>query len=1047
MNQAGENFSARIYDVDFSMEREKSYPSCFRLLNVSAHPNHLGYIREGMFCITFGGNWHILDTPLLSDFSLHFTIGKNDNDSSSFRLYLRGDETSFTALYLQLAGNTLAFGRLEGTHYEVLEERELTQIHSFDWHITAQGRKITVQNGENMPLLFTVPAEFQFQKGCIAFDSIRFGINELRLTKLSLDLPEEKREKLPPFSTFMKHGPNGIPLGYAIHIEREKWGMGDLEKWQISMDGGPGDAEKLPLPLRRFLTAETMHFPYCRGLDEKGNTLFQFLLANGKVGNKNILRNTFSYPEFEFPLSRKVTVRTASLDRLAFGYEYFHAEAATSCAGGGAEMLCTLAGKRLSFERVYQKGECEGVIASKPDKAILPLIPKDIPDYEEALDFARNNHYFLEGEKLSFRVHCANEKASSAKLTLEDAFGKPLKKFTRKAGKFFTLPPLPPGVYHLKADLYRNDLFLASIRNAFEIIPDDPEETAQHLSGLPDFYPDEFLCDHSEHFHPWGETIRNVSHYTSCGNICTCARDKRFLKLLRVYHRKWVSRCQPSFASEEDNRFVRENADTIQSRNLENAGRYYLHYPPVYENAWIKEQTKAFAGKELSFEEIYPEKWTKWLDFIAPRCREQFKEANTHRAGVTANEYLGFATYGAIYKGANFSRLMGMDLRNGKFEEILTAYAVVEDYPFSSLYPLSRSTWQFTSLSMEADKVRFLPQVWGLNAETADSRVVFGHPPYGQSITPAGFFFTRLTELLFDTAWFDGEKFRFWDGNGALHASEWTQEMFDAALRAFALRREHPPKRPLRTPGYVYSRAACDAHEYFYEKNEQFIRGGCMINTAEEFPAYIYEMARRDGQLGGFQVRMENLRNLTAGDVSLLVLPPLKGVPEEELKEIRRLHEAGVNILSSEDAGSLKDLFDVENARILLEKEKRPFLTLKKNKKAYAAFFLGAPSMQKRGRDRTGGSGQKALDEEVNEAAIRLMRLIGDYPLAATDNGSLTAFTAEDGSSYAFVRENAWPVPGHRIRPCVTYHNKIIGDFDLEEFGSVFIKLPDGKKN
>ena len=103
--------------------------------------------------------------------------------------------------------------------------------------------------------------------------------------------------------------------------------------------------------------------------------------------------------------------------------------------------------------------------------------------------------------------------------------------------------------------------------------------------------------------------------------------------------------------------------------------------------------------------------------------------------------------------------------------------------------------------------------------------------------------------------------------------------------------------------------------------------------------------------------------------------------------------------------------------------------------------------MQKRGRDRTGGSGQKALDEEVNEAAIRLMRLIGDYPLAATDNGSLTAFTAEDGSSYAFVRENAWPVPGHRIRPCVTYHNKIIGDFDLEEFGSVFIKLPDGKKN
>ena len=351
-----------------------------------------------------------------------------------------------------------------------------------------------------------------------------------------------------------------------------------------------------------------------------------------------------------------------------------------------------------------------------------------------------------------------------------------------------------------------------------------------------------------------------------------------------------------------------------------------------------------------------------------------------------------------------------------------------------------------SSFCMEAPEVRFLPQVWGLNAETMDSRVVYAHPPYGRSITPHGFFYTRLTGLLFDTAWFDGKKFCFWNGNGALHSSEWTPEMFDAALEAFALRKKYPPLKPLRTPAYVYSRAACDAHEYFYERNERFVRGGSMLNTAEEFPAYMYEMARRDGQMGGFQTRMENLKGLRASDVSCLVLPPLKGVPEEELKEIRRLHGEGVNILCSEDSSLLADLFDVENASCLLEKNGKRFLTLKKNNRAYAAFFTDAPSMQKRARDRTGGSGQKALDEEVNTAAMELMRLIGDYPVTASDHGSVTAFMAEDGGIYAFVRENAWPHKGHTITPEVYYKGEYVKSCLLHEYESIFFPLEKKKK-
>ncbi|MBO5760808.1 MAG: hypothetical protein J6S53_04620 [Lentisphaeria bacterium] len=1033
----------RIYDVDFSFERENSYPDCFRLCCMSPHPNKLGLVRDGEFCVTFPGSWHILKTEKLSDFHLTFTMGKNLNSSRDFLIYLHCDDKTLTGAYLQIQANILTFGSLADTRYIPIEKMEDFNSDSFEWEITAQGNRYIVKNGSK-EMLFTAPEDMP-EKGYIAFDSTSYGANEFRIKTLALDVPGIEYTALKSFSTEMKNGPHGIPLGYTIHIQRKKISSSTLEKWQLCMAGGPGDVEKLPFMLQRFLNAESMHFPYCRGLDENKKELFRFCIANGIAGNKNVFRCTFGFPQFEFPLTKNITVNTENLAFLAFGYEFYQAETAISCAGKNGEMLCDLTGKVHCFEKVYPDGQWEVCLESHPEKAILSLIPEDIPCYEDALEFARKNHYFLEGEKISFKAFCANKKTTMAKCVLEDAFGNTIKKFRKKAEEYFFLPALAPGVYHLRAALYNHELFLGEVRHAFEVIPDDPEESAQDRSGLPEFFPDEFLSDMSEHFHPWGGAIRNVSHYTSTGNMYTFCSDRRYLKLLKVYHRKWTSRCQPRCAPDEDNAFIRENAVLIQSRNLSDNGRYYLHYPPTYENEWIKEKTKLFAGKELSFEEIYPEKWTAWLDFIAPYCREQFKSANTFRKGVKASEYLGAATYGAIYKGANYSRLTGIDLRNGKFEEIITGFAVMEDYPYSSRYPLSRSIWQYTAFCMEAPKVRFLPQVWGLNAETQDGRVVYSHPPYGRSITPPGFFFTRLTELLFDTAWFDGENFHYWDGNGALHSSSWTEEMFQVALEAFALRKKYPPARPLRTPAYVYSRAACDAHEYFYEKNEKFIRGGSMINTAEEFPAYMYEMARKDGQLGGFQTRMESLKGLCASDVSCLVLPPLKGVPDEEIKEIRRLHETGVNILCSEDAASLADLFDVENAQCLLERDGKKFLTLKKNKTAYAAFFTGAPSMQKRGRDRTGGSGQKALDEEVNMAAISLMRLIGDYPLTATDHGSVTAFTAEDGISYAFVRENAWPHKGNTITPEIYYKGKYVKSVLLEEYGSHFFPL-DKKK-
>ena len=1029
-------FPVQISDCRFSQDPENSYPPVFQVCSMSPHSDHLGMVQSGHFAVSFPGNWHCLHPKDLSDFRLEVVMKENLAGTPSFLIYFHARTEGTVGLYLELNRGILDFGLLEGTHYQVLEQKSLKHPAFGLWAVTVRNRSVRVECCGKKICSFTIPSSLP-GKGIIAFDGSRngFGAWECRIESLKLRVPECRIRKLPALEIPMIYGPHGIVTPYRFTLKRTA--LCGCENWELTLQGGPGDAKDHPEP--RSMNAEIMENPYCRALDENGNELFKVVIARGRAGSFSVLRATYGIPDFVFPVSRTETVNAEKVRFLAFGYDYYESEAANSLAGGPGEILCDTRGKVLSFRKVYKDGACEVKLESPADKEIVKKIPKDIPDYENAIAYARVNHYFLEGETVRFRAFCVPDTAIDGDFVLSDGFKKPLRSFRKKAGSFFSLGKLAPGVYHLHARLQRHGLVLGEVCNAFEVIPSDPALTAQQLSGYPDIYPDTFLADYSHHFHPWGTAVVNVSHYTGTGGQYMYNTDHRHMKLLKLYHRAWVSRCQPVYGTRESVDYQRKHAAILIASDLH--GKFYLHMPETYENPWMKEQTKAFAGKELSFDEIYPSRWSEWLDFIAPRCRELFKKHNTLRKGIKVAEETVAATYGCIYKGANYTRLSGFDLRNGKFGEIVNGFSVMEDYPYSSRYPLSRSTWQFTALTMEGPDVRHLPQVWGLNAETLDGHVVYGHPPYGISVTPRKFFYSRIMELLYGTAYFDGEKFCYWQGNGLLQSSSWTKEMFDEMISLFGTYREVKAVSPLRTPAYVYSRAACDAHEYFYEKNERFIRGGSMINTAEEFGAYLYEMARKDGQSHGFQVRMESLKGLKPSQVSLLVLPPLKGVPEAELKEVRRLHRAGVNLLCSEDAASLNDLFDAEHAECLLERKGKRLLTLKRNGKALAAFFTIAPSMQQRGRDRTGGSGQKALDAEVNRAAMQIMRRLGDYPVTAVGGAAITSFRGSDGHTYAFVQENSWPDHGSRIRSDVLYHGKVICSVELEQHESKLIRL------
>lgn len=62
---------------------------------------------------------------------------------------------------------------------------------------------------------------------------------------------------------------------------------------------------------------------------------------------------------------------------------------------------------------------------------------------------------------------------------------------------------------------------------------------------------------------------------------------------------------------------------------------------------------------------------------------------------------------------------------------------------------------------------------------------------------------------------------------------------------------------------------------------------------------------------GGFGIKPEDLETLTEHDCDLLVVPSLKGANRRYIDNIRRLYNAGVNLIAVSDVTELEDIFGV----------------------------------------------------------------------------------------------------------------------------------------
>ena len=794
------------------------------------------------------------------------------------------------------------------------------------------------------------------------------------------------------------------------------------------------------------------------------------------------------YEKPDWPFRRKVRFMKPAGDfDLAVGFENYHHNTLPDLEMDHAETVFSQKGKVLySGASVEERSARLIRFRSQPDKEIIKKLPKRDPRYDMAVKFAQENHYFMEHEPAKFKITLtgAGELPAMYEIILEDAFLREVRQldFTMKTDTFrlgvrtvnrveLTVEELedtPCGVWHLRVRSYDPSVDALEDYCPFEVMSRKAGSPPPPLiSGLPFLYDSrtETRGLMTDAFDPWKNTQMNNGHYISCANFLPpAARKYQVYPTTKAYGRKnfaWIgSRCLDDWSIEGNMDLIRKADyvnifDKIPASDLTwgtsyNGKRLQMLIDflstvrdPEFDLRAMRKTLKE--GKILPVEitrRVFEKYWEEWQDFaneaIGRITREIVGKLRKENPQLALAQYGPFHIYAGHLKGLEAVR----QLCNEKITPDLTAFWQYEDYPISCGYLFERGLYQLTSCLMFLPGSRIYPEIYTggrLKQGCPDGAVFYAHPPFGiswkarseKSLT------RQIANFAFASGHLMADGFHFWDQRG-FQACRFTRRWFEAILKIWPYVLEHPAARPVRCAAYVSSEASRrTAKDVMIETIYNWFLD--TRKTASEDVPYIYECAAKAGVCAGFQLMDDNLGKLTADQVDTLVLPPLRGVSKKTLKQIRSLHEAGVNLVGNENVDGLEDLFGVKDtgrmknitrvtptgdfcagmseycddprcrgsyiaagAEVLLDAEV-PVLTIKRNAKAAAAFFNVPPHLVREERLRQKvGYGRTGISTLMETAAGQLMRMLSQTGISISA-GRLIACHTQDGQVLVIV--------------------------------------------
>jgi hypothetical protein len=932
--------------------------------------------EKGKYLITTPGNRHLANTPPLSEFALEVTFAVDDvlAIKPELRVYFWYDAVKRAGYFVRCAWDAdqciVALCEERGTETRVIAEQRApfasrTRLSPLNIKLQVSQEHIEVCFADCAPLQFSAP-QTESPKGRVGFDrGDFFGALELRDVTITSQEEINTKVLLPETEIIFPPDINGFhtTLRYTIQVTQFQ----NTARLDMELSGSDLENPDVPWYPYHGLLFEILTAPYVRIGERRFYPVARenlILASPDPQKQKYFYQSLYQKPEWPLRASFYLD-EVPQLKTIAVGYEYCeNAAGAKHLSGGPNEVIVDAASNKILYAgAAVRKSTFILELHSQPDKEICKRIPQTDPRRDQAIAFARRNHFFVESESCRFKavlrfeddgyspqefiLTCRLENAFTEEMeNLEvspfegndTAFG--FTEFTANIPAFTQ----PPGVYHLYFELQFAGQNILSQRHAFEIISADPNApTAPLLSGLPLLLsmPNEIKGLEQDQFEPYLNVENSIAHYLAITtHYPAVGRKHRIADILKIYHRQWFLWLTDRVTEHPE---IDLHHDIIRQCDFLHPPRtepvYEMWKPQTYSGAVLDvlidflksdvfhsnnekyltlENVENIAREKVLFpeaaiEELVHHHWMPWLRFFEKW--NTAKNAAAQKRLQEINPHIKRATYGPMNIYAAHGKTSHVLKYRGMLPQFNDGFFLFEDYPLACKYNIQRGPILLAAFKMAAPDVRIYPESYPPGKQGCpDGAVSYAWPPVGTGTYPAITEKKRFLEYAYAAVWFSQGEFHFWRDNG-FHARAWPREYFEVMLESWKFIHRAPPRKPLRGTAYVYSDALCENHPAFYERaNPRGYPWGDIYNTAEETIPYAWETARLDGQQSGFLCDLESLHQLSPEDIGLLVLPPLCGATREQLDAIRNLHERGINLLAFENVDGLEDIFGVEPA-------------------------------------------------------------------------------------------------------------------------------------
>lgn len=879
-----------------------------------------------------------------------------------------------------------------------------------------------------------------------------------------------------------------------------------------AVEGGPAEAFNRKIGYTRHLPNETLDRPWFAVVRPDGTVEPRQYLFFGRIGYREHWCPKLPYrgrADIECPVRRTFHLgEMADGCRLLIGFDGFESEDRRYMGNLRKMMLVDPAsGAMLAVGDTLDANGLAVEVGSGREKRICGLIPKATSGYAEALDYAAHNHFFLENEAVKFtvRVRLAAGRYAPNGLrvdcTLQDAFKdevRPLKAksvfvssekrrdaaspgspFPGEDGLAVEVEPLtlPVGVYHLALAIRSGEETLLRRSIAFEVMGEDADAPRPQLaSGLPEMMSP--ICDYQSESNVSdyrGMGGNDQTHYFAINGMQVLPTVERGdWDLNRLYRRKyfgWFSHGlvpgQKPEAYERHFKDIDYLCTGLLSRpripvcsveaytgELRAVLSDFLRGRCDGDSALSRLAADASAPMTLPLlKDLLERHGSAWLDRVAEWIAAKSAAEIGRWKGVRElAHYFTVPYYTYRCKGAFFTKAYGVDVLRHPERIWYSGFAILEDYPFLVGASPLEGLYALAALKMDAPGLSLAPEVKGMCAIPMDPSTVYGCPPYGV-MNEEDATFKRFADFKYTACWFRDGRFRYWTDDRILLCNPSPEET-DNVLRAWREVRRHTPVRPVRTFAIVTGSACCSRHPLKALASENNGKGFLdVVNTAEEFPFWVALAVRGNGLPNGFLIRPEEIAKLTPDDVHTLILPPTGALTDAERSAVRKLHARGVNLVASENAEGMEDVFGVRRLSepsavksiggepsltgaaevaygvadaetLLAEDGGRTALALKTNGVASAAFYTLAPTLFSRAYLHAFPMQSGTV---LPQSAADLFRRMLPSPEMSLSEGRLSVCRDRTGGLKFCVMEDAQPMPAHEIFPVLTLRGDYTG--------------------